>query len=47
MQEVAKAEQKVCILEVSIKKRKSGLEGKIAKYQLKLKSSSLHSPSKV
>lgn len=37
MQEVAKAEQKVYILEVSIKKKKSRLEGKIAKYQLKLR----------
>lgn len=37
MQEVAKAEQKVYILEVSIKK-KSRLEGKIAKYQLRLRS---------
>lgn len=36
MQEVAKAEQKVYILEVSIKKTR--LKGKIAKYQLRLRS---------
>lgn len=39
MQEVAKAEQKVYILEVSIKKNpKTRLRGKIAKYQLRLRS---------